>query len=81
MSILLQSSLEVRSGFTRSYRAMARVGWDNEKGFFKFVNIKRGSTENIGPILVEDGHITNRKGEKVEAFNAGLGFFSPLSLQ
>lgn len=75
MSVVLPSSLEVRSGFTGSYRDMASVGWDNKKGFFTFVNIKRWSRENIGPILAENGHLTNMSGEKVQAFNVGLGFF------
>ncbi|KAK4810539.1 hypothetical protein QYF61_004502 [Mycteria americana] len=43
---------------------------ENKKGFFKYVNSKRRSKENIGPILVEDGHLTNRDEEKAEAFNA-----------
>ena len=43
---------------------------DNKKGFFKYVNSKRRSKENIGLILVEDGHLTNRDEEKAEAFNA-----------
>ncbi|KAK4827625.1 hypothetical protein QYF61_019835 [Mycteria americana] len=43
---------------------------DNKKGFLKYVNSKRRSKENIGPILVEDGHLINRDEEKPEAFNA-----------
>ena len=38
--------------------------------FLKYVNSKRRSKENIGLILVEDGHLTNRDEEKAEAFNA-----------
>ncbi|GAB0179848.1 mitochondrial enolase superfamily member 1 [Grus japonensis] len=49
---------------------MSSVVSDNKKGFFKYVNSKRRSKENIGPILVEDGHLTNRNEEKVEAFSA-----------
>lgn len=56
---------------------MAKVEWDNKKSLFTFVNIKRGCRENIGQILVEDGHLTNMHGEKVEAFNAGLGIPPP----
>ncbi|KAK4810508.1 hypothetical protein QYF61_004288, partial [Mycteria americana] len=48
-----------------------------ERIFFKYVNSKRRSKENIGPILVEDGHLNNRDEEKAEAFNA---FFLPQSL-
>lgn len=62
---VLPSSLEVGSGFTGSYRAMASAGWGKKKSFFKFVKVKRGSRENIGPIIVEHGHITNMQGEKV----------------
>ncbi|GAB0207221.1 mitochondrial enolase superfamily member 1 [Grus japonensis] len=49
---------------------LASVVSDNKKGFSKYVNSKRRSKENIGPILVEDGHLTNMDEEKVEAFNA-----------
>ena len=48
---------------------LASVVSDNRKGFFKYVNSKRRSKENIGPIPVEDGHLTNRDEEKAEAFN------------
>ncbi|KAK4822413.1 hypothetical protein QYF61_015160 [Mycteria americana] len=48
---------------------LASVVSDNKKGFFKYVNSKRRSKENIGQILVEDGDLTNRNEEKVEAFN------------
>ncbi|KAK4810495.1 hypothetical protein QYF61_004275 [Mycteria americana] len=41
-----------------------------ERIFFKYVNSKRRSKENIGLILVEDGHLNNRDEEKAEAFNA-----------
>ena len=43
---------------------------DTKKGFFKYINSKRRSKENIGQILDEDGHLTNRDEEKAEAFNA-----------
>jgi len=46
----------------------------NKKGFSKYINSKRRSKENIGLILVEDGHLTNGDEEKAEAFNA---FFAP----
>ncbi|KAK4823990.1 hypothetical protein QYF61_009115 [Mycteria americana] len=49
---------------------LASVVSDNKKGFFKYVNSKRRSKENIGPILVEDGHLTNRDEEKAGTFNA-----------
>ena len=39
------------------------------RDFFKCINSKRRSKENIGLILVEDGHLTNRDEEKTEAFN------------
>ncbi|GAB0181560.1 mitochondrial enolase superfamily member 1 [Grus japonensis] len=40
------------------------------KGFFKYVNSKRRSKENTGPIFVEDSHLANRDEEKVKTFNA-----------
>lgn len=40
--------------------------------FFKYVNSKRRSKEKTGPVLVEDGHLTNRDEEKAEAFNVIL---------
>ncbi|GAB0195083.1 mitochondrial enolase superfamily member 1 [Grus japonensis] len=52
---------------------LASVVSDNKKGFFKYINSKRRSKENIEPILVEDGHLTNRDEEKAEAFNAYFG--------
>ncbi|KAK4807096.1 hypothetical protein QYF61_018437 [Mycteria americana] len=45
---------------------------DNKKGFFKYVNSKRGSKENISPLLDEVGHLTNRDEDKAETFNAFL---------
>ena len=48
---------------------LASVVSNNKKGFFKNINGKRRSKENVGPILVEDGHLTNRDEEKAEAFN------------
>lgn len=42
---------------------------DNKKGFLKHINDKRRSKENIGPILVGDGHLPNRDEEKAEVFS------------
>ncbi|KAK4828514.1 hypothetical protein QYF61_026936 [Mycteria americana] len=47
---------------------LASVVSDKKKGFFNYVNSKRRSKENIGLILVEDGHLTDRDEEKAEAF-------------
>ncbi|GAB0189105.1 mitochondrial enolase superfamily member 1 [Grus japonensis] len=49
---------------------LASVVSENKKGSFKYINSKRRSKKNIGPILFEDGHLTNRDEEKAEAFNA-----------
>jgi len=49
---------------------------DNKKGFFKYVNSKR-RCKDIGPMLLVDGHLTNRAEIKAETFNA---FFLPQSL-
>lgn len=45
------------------------------KGFLKYINGKRRSKENIGPIFIEDGHLENRDEEKAKAFDGF--FFSP----
>ena len=42
------------------------------KGFLKYINSKRRSKENIGPIFIQDSHLENRDEEKAEAFD---GFF------
>lgn len=40
---------------------MATVVSDNKKGFFKYVNRKRRSKENIALILDADTHLTVRE--------------------
>lgn len=48
----------------------AKVVSDNKKGFFRYVNSKRKSKENIRLILYEDGHLAIKDEEKAEAFNS-----------
>ncbi|GAB0209165.1 mitochondrial enolase superfamily member 1 [Grus japonensis] len=60
---------KTRKAKARLELKLASVVSDNKKGFFKYVNSKRRSKENIGLILVEDGHLTNRDEEKAETFN------------
>lgn len=43
---------------------------DKKKGFLKYVNSKRRSKENNGPIFNEDDPLGNRDVEEVKAFNA-----------
>ncbi|KAK4830736.1 LOW QUALITY PROTEIN: hypothetical protein QYF61_013186 [Mycteria americana] len=43
---------------------------DNKKSFFKNVNSKRRIRDNIGPLLDEVGHLTNREIDKEKMFNA-----------
>ena len=43
---------------------------DNKKGSFRYVNSKRRIRDNIGPLLDEVGHLTNRNVDKAEIFNA-----------
>ena len=50
---------------------LASVVSEKKKDFLKYINSKRSLKENIGPILVEDNHLTNWD-EEVEAFNAFL---------
>ncbi|GAB0184195.1 mitochondrial enolase superfamily member 1 [Grus japonensis] len=50
---------------------LASTVGNNKKGFFKYVNNKRRTRENIGSLLVnENGHLTNRDIDKAETFNA-----------
>lgn len=37
---------------------------DKKKCILKYINSKRKSEENIGPVLVKDGHLTNRDDEQ-----------------
>ena len=53
----------------------ASVVSDNKKGFLKYVNSKRRSKENIAPIFVEDGRLTDSDEEKAEAFKAFFASF------
>jgi len=43
---------------------------DNKKDFFKYVNNQRRIRDNIGLLLDEISHLTNRDTEKAEMFNA-----------
>lgn len=47
---------------------------EGNKKDFKYINSKRSTRENIGPLLDEDGHLTNRDIHKVEIFNAFFVF-------
>jgi len=47
---------------------------DNKKGLLKYVNSKRRIRDNIGPLLDEAGHLTNRDIDKEESFNAFFTF-------
>ena len=38
---------------------------DNKKGFLKYVNSKRRIRDNMGPLLDEVGHLTNRQSRDV----------------
>ncbi|GAB0196742.1 hypothetical protein GRJ2_002139500 [Grus japonensis] len=49
---------------------LASTVGDNKKGFFKYVNNKRRTRENIGSLLDKNGHLTNRDIDKAETFNA-----------
>ncbi|GAB0179481.1 mitochondrial enolase superfamily member 1 [Grus japonensis] len=49
---------------------LASTVGDNKKGFFKYVNNKRRTRDNIGSLLDENGHLTNRDIDKAETFNA-----------
>jgi len=42
---------------------------DNKRGFFKHVNSRRRIRDDIGLLLDEVGHLTNRDVDKAEMFN------------
>ena len=48
---------------------------DNKKGFIKYVNSKRRIGDDIGLLLDEVSHLTNRDVDKAETFSA---FFAPV---
>jgi len=43
---------------------------DNKKGFFKYVNSKRKTRDNVGPLLNEGGVLVMGDAEKAEILNA-----------
>ncbi|GAB0208000.1 mitochondrial enolase superfamily member 1 [Grus japonensis] len=51
---------------------LASTVGDNKKGVFKYVNNKRRTRDNIGSLLDENGHLTNRDIDKAEMFNAAF---------
>ncbi|XP_040977464.1 uncharacterized protein LOC121232961 [Aquila chrysaetos chrysaetos] len=73
-----------RANFKLFRELLSRVPWESafeglgvHECWSVFKQHLLEAQENIGPILVEDGHLTNRDEEKAEAFNA---FFLPQSL-
>ena len=52
---------------------LAKEVYDNKKEFFlKYVNSKRKTRENVGPLLNEVGALVTRNAEKTEILNAFL---------
>lgn len=49
---------------------LASAPKDNKKGFLKYVNSKGRIRDNIGPLLDEVSHFTNKDVDKAEMFNA-----------
>ena len=49
---------------------LARDVKDNKKGFYKYVNSKRKTRENVGPLLNEAGALVTEDTEKAELLNA-----------
>ncbi|GAB0207550.1 mitochondrial enolase superfamily member 1 [Grus japonensis] len=49
---------------------LARDVKDNKKGFFKYINSKRKTRENVGPLLNEVGALVMEDTEKAELLNA-----------
>lgn len=72
------STVRVHRDVTRKAKAhleldLARDVKDNKKGFFKCINRKRKTGENIGPLLNGVGALVTKDMEKSELLNA---FFS-----
>ena len=49
---------------------LAKVIKENKKGFFKYINSKRKTRENVAPQLSERGILVMGDAEKVEILNA-----------
>ncbi|KAK4816993.1 hypothetical protein QYF61_025913 [Mycteria americana] len=64
-----------KSACTDEFKLSSTVK-DNKKGFLKYVNSKRRIRDNIGPLLDEVGHLTNRDVDKAETFNASFSVFN-----
>ncbi|GAB0207904.1 mitochondrial enolase superfamily member 1 [Grus japonensis] len=63
---------KIRAAKAQLELKLASTVGDNIKGFFKYVNNKRRTRENIGSLLDENGHLTNRDIDKAEMFNAAF---------
>ena len=49
---------------------LAKVIKDNKKGFFKYVNSKRKTRENVAPLISDGGVLVTGDAEKAEVLNA-----------
>jgi len=49
---------------------LARDVKNNKKGFFKYINSKRKTRDNVGPLLNEVGVLVTEDAEKAELLNA-----------
>ncbi|KAK4807141.1 hypothetical protein QYF61_018482, partial [Mycteria americana] len=61
---------KIRAAKARLEFKLASTVKDNKKGFLKSINSKRRTRDNIGLLLDEVGHLTNRDVDKAETFNA-----------
>ncbi|XP_073458774.1 uncharacterized protein [Aquarana catesbeiana] len=57
-------------------RHIAEESKKNPKKFFKYLSSKKGSTDHIGPIKNEEGHLVTKDGEMAKVLNF---FFSSVS--
>ncbi|GAB0177896.1 hypothetical protein GRJ2_000254900 [Grus japonensis] len=67
---------KIRAAKAQLELKLASTVGDNKKGFFKYANNKRRTRDNIGSLLDENGHLTNRDIDKAEI---SLMLSSPLS--
>jgi len=61
---------KVRAAKPRLEFKLANTVKNNKKGFLKYVNSKKRIRYNIGSLLHEASHLTNRDIDKGEMFNA-----------
>ncbi|PKU33022.1 rna-directed dna polymerase from mobile element jockey-like [Limosa lapponica baueri] len=71
---------EVRKAKANLELNLARGVKGNKKGFYKYINSKRKTRENVGQLLNGAGELVTRDMEKVKGKKEDLGNYKPVSL-